>query len=55
MKYPFSYTCFLKTKWRQRQTFQRHYVAATSYIRMQRFRERKHRRNDQSRPQRFPV
>ena len=33
-------------------TFERHYVATTSYIRVQRFRERKHRRNDQSQPQR---
>ena len=37
IKYPFSYTWFLKTKWRQRQTFKRHYVAWTSYIRVQRF------------------
>ena len=55
IKYPFSNARFLKTKWRQRQTFERHYVATTSYIRVQRFRERKHRRNDQSRSQRFPM
>ena len=55
IKYPFSKTWFLKTKWRQRQTFERHYVATTSYIRVQRFWKRKHRRNDLSQPQRFPV
>ena len=34
-------------------TFERHYVATTSYIRVQRLSEWKHRRNDQSRQQRF--
>ena len=33
VKNPFSYTWFLKTKWRQPQTFERHYVATTSYTR----------------------
>ena len=28
--YPFSYTGFLKTKWRQRQTFERHNVSTAS-------------------------
>ena len=36
-------------------TFERHYVAITSFIRVQRIRKRKNRRNDQSRPQRIPV
>ena len=30
LKYPFSYTEYLHTKWRQRQTFERHYVTTTS-------------------------
>ena len=55
LQYPFAHTCFFKTKWRRCQAFERHYVATTSYIRVQCFRERKHRRNDQLRTQRPPV
>ena len=41
--YPFSYTGFLKTKWRQRQTFERHNVPTAS-LSAQSFREQNHRR-----------
>ena len=50
LKYPFSYTEYLHTKWRQRQTFERHYVQQRER-RAQRFREQKDRQNDQSMPQ----
>ena len=36
-------------------TFEQHYVGTTSYIRVQRFHERKNRQNNQSRPQHIPV
>ena len=50
LKYPFSYTEYHHTKWRQRQTFERHNVQQRQR-RTQRFLEQKDRRNDQSRSQ----